>query len=91
MTKAKPIPQELLDKLVYDETSPTCLRWKERHRAAIPEDRRAGSFRKDGYGLAACDLAELKVRVKKIVQAFVVGHAVILIRRSSFRVQMLGR
>lgn len=44
----KPIPQELLDRLAYDETSPTSLRWREPGRGRR-RDLRAGSVGPQGY------------------------------------------
>jgi len=48
MSKHKPIPQELLDRLEYDETSPSCLRWRERGRGRR-KDRAAGTLTPLGY------------------------------------------
>ena len=45
----KPIPTDALDKLVYDESSPSGLRWAERTGPRVPADLRAGSLAKSGY------------------------------------------
>jgi hypothetical protein len=51
VTKHKPIPQELLARLVYDETSPSGLRWRERYSNRIPADLAAGGKNAGGYWL----------------------------------------
>lgn len=58
-TPANPITEEMLSYYVYDETSPSCLRWKETRYATVgigPGQRLvvtagdvAGHLRKDGY------------------------------------------
>jgi hypothetical protein len=47
----KPIPQELLDQLEYDETSPSCLRWREPG-PGRRKDRAVGSLAAHGYWTA---------------------------------------
>lgn len=46
---SKPIPQELLDAVVYDPTSPTFLRWKEWRGGGSRRDLQAGGIAVRGY------------------------------------------
>jgi hypothetical protein len=49
VTKPNPIPQELLARLVYDESSPSGLRWRERYNGRIGADLMAGYRTVRGY------------------------------------------
>ena len=46
---SKPIPQELLDAVVYDPTSPSFLRWKEWRGGGARRDLQAGGLHPRGY------------------------------------------
>ncbi len=50
MRKPKPIPQGLLDAVVYDPSSPTGLRWRERRIGPQRDDMQAGSVRNSSGG-----------------------------------------
>lgn len=74
---AKPLPENLAEYFVYDETSPSCLRWKSDRYATVgvgPGKRLvvsagdvAGYRRKDGYWVVK--LFEEAIKIHRIIYA----------------------
>lgn len=78
MKTPKPIPQELLDALVYDETSPTCLRFREWSKGRRT-NLQAGFIKKDtGYGMLSWGPrgSQLRFLAHRVVWAMHHGDAV---------------